>query len=328
MHDDAPPPSVSWDLLLTEGAETLRVGRGSGRENPTREAQLLLRAATGRTVEAFLRERSRAASPAEAARYREWIAARAAGVPLQHLTGRADFHEIELRCEPGVFIPRPETELLVELALQEMQQIAKSAGASFGGAGGSALPAAHASARSLVVVDVCTGTGAIAVAVASASRRADLPARIYAGDVNEAAVLLAWRNAEACGVGELLDVRTSDLLVGFADLAGRVDLLLSNPPYIDPACAETLPVEVRFGDPPLALFDPEGGIGFHRRLAREGRIFLREDGVIALEIGDDQGEAAARLLVEEGYDEVRILPDLAGRDRIARGRWRSSTRSS
>jgi len=223
-------------------------------------------------------------------------------VPLQHLIGRAEFHEIVLRIEPGVFIPRPETELLVEEAIRE----------------------AHPGA---CILDVCTGTGAVALAIAHALAVKKIPARVFAGDRNAAAVDLARRNAQSLGLESRVDVRPSDLCDSFGDLDGQVDILTANPPYVDPACAGSLPFEVRFGDPPLALFDPEGGTGFHARIADQARALLRKDGTLLLEIGEDQGARVEQILRRFGYEDVRILPDLAGRDRIARGRWSSSTRS-
>ncbi len=178
------------------------------------------------------------------------------------------------------------------------------------------------------MLDLCTGSGTVAVAVAAAAAARTPRPRIFAGDIDAAAVDLARRNAEACGVADMVEVRPSDLGAAFADLAGRVDVLVANPPYIDPACADSLPVEVRLGDPPRALYDPEGGVGFHRRIAREGRWLLAPGGRLFLEIGDDQGVKVARLLADEGYEAVRILPDLAGRDRVACGRVEPSTRSS
>ncbi len=319
-----PPASegAAWETLLARGAAVLAAGRGSGRLDPRREAEVLLREAVGRDAAAFLVERRRVASPAEASSFDDSVAARARGVPLQLLLGRAEFHEVTLRCEPGVFIPRPETETLVETALERLQ--ARAARGE----------------TDAVVLDLCTGTGAVAIAIAAAAAAmtraataaaADPPPspRVFAGDVDPSAVDLARRNAAANGLPDsAVDVRLSDLFDAFPDLVGGVDVLLANPPYVDPAAADSLPVEVRFGDPPRALFDPEGGVGFHRRIARGGRRFLRDGGLIALEIGDDQGAAACDILREAGYDEVRVIADLAGRDRVARGRWASSTRFS
>jgi release factor glutamine methyltransferase len=139
-------------------------------------------------------------------------------------------------------------------------------------------------------------------------------------------VRLARRNAERNGV--TVDVRRSDLFSAFADLEGSVDVLVANPPYIAPEERGTLPVEVRLGDPEEALFDPEGGTGFHRRIADRGRDFLRPGGTIALEIGERQGDEVRARLEELGYRDVAVLPDLAGRCRVVRGRRPTSTPSS
>lgn len=289
--------------LLDEGTQALGSGLGGSREAPRRESAMLLRAVTGLSAADLLTRRNEPVHGADAVRFQEWIEARAQGVPLQHLLGRADFHEIELRIEPGVFIPRPETELLVELALDE------------------ARPGA-------CILELCTGTGAIALAVAHALSAKNIAVQIYAGDRDPAAVDLAQRNARHLGLADRVAIRESDLAGAFADLVGTVDLLVANPPYIDPACAASLPFDVRCGDPPHALFDFEHGTGFHRQIAEQGRTLLRSGGVLILEIGDDQGSRVKLILEDLGYEDVRILPDLAGRDRIARGRWSPSTPSS
>jgi release factor glutamine methyltransferase len=315
-------PAPTWAELVEEGAAALREGPGSGRLDPRREAEILLRHAAGMDSAALLRIRGEAATAIPIARFRAWVATRAQGVPLQHLLGEASFHGIVLRVEPGVFIPRPETETLVDAAIASVWE-----------------RAAASPLREIVVLDLCTGSGTAAVAIAAAlhagaegsSSAAASHAgrvRVFAGDVDPAAVDLARRNANACAVASIVEIRVSDLAEAFADLDGRVDVLVANPPYIDPADADSLPVEVRFGDPPRALFDSEGGVGYHRRIAREGRRLLRPDGQIFLEIGDDQGVQARRILADEGYEAIRILPDLTGRARVACGRVEPSTQSS
>ena len=298
------PRARSLGELLEEGATALRSGRNPKESGePRRESAYLLRAATGMNAADLLAHREEPTPAPDAARFREWIEARARGVPLQHLVGRTEFHTIELRVEPGVFIPRPETELLVEHALAEIHDGA-------------------------CILDLCTGTGAIALAIAHALVARNMSARVCAGDRDRTAIDLAHRNALHLGLASTVDIRESDLAEAFADLTGQVDVLVANPPYIDPAFAGSLPFDVRFGDPPQALFDPEGGTGFHRRIADQGRALLRAGGAMLLEIGEDQGARVARILEDFGYVDVQILPDLAGRNRIARGRWSSSTPSS
>ncbi|NNE44889.1 MAG: methyltransferase, partial [Gemmatimonadetes bacterium] len=156
--------------------------------------------------------------------------------------------------------------------------------------------------------------------------RAESRVRVSAGDWNPRAVRLARRNAESNAVS--VEVRRSNLFSAFAGYEGTVDVLVSNPPYIHPEEEDSLPLEVRLGDPSDALFDPDGGTGFHRRIAERGRDFLRPGGFLAMEMGDQQGESVSRVLQDAGYEEVAVLPDLNRRDRIVTGRRPKSTPSS
>jgi release factor glutamine methyltransferase len=211
------------------------------------------------------------------------------GVPLQYLTGEQQFLDLVLGVAPGVFVPRPETEVLVERALEALE--------------GTAAPA---------VVDVGTGTGAIALAVKR--RRPD--ARVVATDVSDDAVAVALANASR----HVLDVEVlrGDLLAPVpADLRGRLDLVVSNPPYVTRDEYEDLPPEVR-AEPFVALV---GGTDVHRRLAAGAPSWLRAGGRLVMEIGAAQG-SEVREALESRFDEIEILPDLAGRDRVVRARLR------
>jgi len=299
--------------LVEAGAGELRWAEGCARENPRREASLLLQAAVGLDRAQMVIHGDQAAAPGAAARYWEMVRRRARGLPLQLLVGQAGFHDVTLSVEPGVFIPRPETELLVNEAARDVEALLRAETAGI-------RPAA-----SLNVLDLCTGTGAVAVALAHRFRERSRVG-VLAGDWSLRAVRLARRNAERNDVS--VDVRRSDLFSAFSDLEGRVDVLVSNPPYISPGEKDNLPVEVRLGDPEDALFDPDGGTGFHRRIAERGRAFLRAGGTLAVEIGDQQGDEVRALLEACGYVGVAVLKDLAGRDRVVRGRRPRSTPSS
>jgi release factor glutamine methyltransferase len=156
------------------------------------------------------------------------------------------------------------------------------------------------------------------VALARAFRRHP-EVSVHAGDWNPRAVRLARRNVERNGLAGRVEVRRSELFSAFADLEGSVDVLLSNPPYIAPAEADSLPLEVRVGDPGDALFDPAGGTGFHRRIAKRGLDFLADGGTLAMEMGEAQGDELLELLAGLGYEDPRVLRDLAGRERFVRG---------
>jgi release factor glutamine methyltransferase len=212
---------------------------------------------------------------------------RCAGTPLQHLTGEQSFRRLRLEVRPGVFVPRPETEVLVEHALQALGP-----------------------AEDPVVVDVGTGTGAIALAIKQ--ERPDTV--VYATDLSPEAVELTRANATRLE----LDVRVleGELLEPLPpELRGWVDLVVSNPPYLSPDEFEDLPLEVR-ADPEIAL---AGDVEVIERLAGQATRWLRDGGVLALEIGASQGPPVAEILAR-GYADVRVEPDLAGRDRVVLAR--------
>jgi release factor glutamine methyltransferase len=257
-----------------------------GVESPERSAEFLLMHVLG-TTRAGLYARANDLSAAEARAFGRALCQRCSGVPLQHLTGEQRFMDLALRVRPGVFIPRPETEVLVEAALDVL----------------GAVP-------SPVVVDVGTGTGAIALAIS----RTRPEARVTATDVSPEAVALARENAERLGLS--VDVVEGDLMESVpADLKGAVDLVVSNPPYVTIEEYESLPEEVK-ADPRDALV---GGVELHGRLVEECVGWLRVGGWLVVEIGADQGREV-RALFEDRLAEVAVLPDLAGRDRVVRGR--------
>jgi release factor glutamine methyltransferase len=257
-----------------------------GVEGPLATAEALLMSILG-TDRAGLYVRREGLDSGAARQFGRALCRRCAGTPLQHLTGEQRFLDLDLAVKPGVFVPRPETEGLVEAALDALD--------------GSQAP---------LVIDVGTGTGAIALSIAA--RRPD--ATVMATDLSKAAVALARRNATRLGLD--VTVWPGDLLTPVpVELHARLSLLVSNPPYVDRAAYDSLPLDVR-ADPYEALV---GGTEFHRRLAEEAPVWLGPGGWLVLEIGDDQGDRV-RDLVAAHLTEVEVLPDLAGRDRVVRGR--------
>ncbi|KSW21520.1 peptide chain release factor N(5)-glutamine methyltransferase [Cellulomonas sp. B6] len=219
---------------------------------------------------------------------------RRAREPLQHILGSTVFRYVTLRVEPGVFVPRPETETVAQLAIDEAAALAARG------------------ARPLVV-DLCTGTGAIAVAVDT-----EVPAsRVVAVDLSDAAVGLARANAGAVGTADLRveqgDVRDPALL---AELDGTVDVLVSNPPYIPPD-AVPLDPEVRDHDPDLALYGGGAdGLDVPRAVIVAAARLLTDGGLLVMEHAEVQGEAARAAAAATGaFTDVRTLPDLTGRER-------------
>jgi release factor glutamine methyltransferase len=262
--------------------------RSRGVEAPHRTAEILMSwvLETGR-VGLFLRTENLGAT--EAGMLRDALSLRSMGVPLQYVVGEQQFMDVVLEVTPGVFIPRPETERLVEVALESL------AGRSY--------PTA---------VDVGTGSGAIAIAI----KREVPAARVIATDVSRTAVDVARRNAARLELQ--VDVLFGDLLEPVSgDLRGAVDLIVSNPPYVTREEYETVASEVR-AEPSEALV---GGIEFHQRLSESAPEWLAPGGWVVVEIGSSQGEAVSRIFGQR-LSDVEVLTDLAGRDRVVRGRRR------
>ena len=271
--------------VLTRAAERLRE---AGVASPEHDAAELLAHVLGT-------ERSRLAlvddvGAAQLATYDALLDRRARREPLQHLTGTAWFRHVSVQVGPGVFTPRPETELLAGWAIE-------AAGAF----------------ESPVVVDLCTGSGVIAKSVAD-----EVPgARVYAVELDEAAYAWAVRNLDGLDV----DVRQGDLASAFDDLLGQVDVAVCNPPYVPLEAWESVAPEARDHDPHLALFSGADGLDAIRVLAVRAAELLRPGGVVGVEHADVQGESVPAVLAATGrWSEIRDHPDLTGRARFTTAR--------
>ncbi len=231
----------------------------------------------------------------DAAAYAVLLARRASREPLQHLLGRAWFRTVELAVGPGVFVPRPETELLAGWALERLAELAERDGAA------------------PVVVDLGTGSGAIAAALV-----AELPrAEVHAVELDPDAFGWAERNLAGTGV----DLRRGDLADAFDDLVGTVDVVVSNPPYVPLEAWESVAAEARDHDPHLALFSGADGLDAVRVLTHRAAVLLRPGGWVGVEHADVQGESVPALLAGTGrFEQVRDHADLAGRARFTTAR--------
>ena len=233
-------------------------------------------------------------TPAQTQAYDVLVARRAAREPLQHLTGTAAFRHVELAVGPGVFVPRPETELLAGWAVEQAQAVVDAG-------------------RVPVVVDLCTGSGAIALSVAT-----EVPAaEVHAVELGEPAHAWAVRNLTGSGV----DLRHGDMTDAFPDLDGAVDVVVCNPPYIPLEAFESVAPEARDHDPELALFSGDDGLVAMRILERVAARLLRPAGVAGAEHADVQGESAPAVFAATGrWCDVRDHRDLAGRPRFLTAR--------
>ena len=230
-------------------------------------------------------------TPAQVAEYEALVARRAAREPLQHITGRAPFHHLELSVGPGVFVPRPETELLVEEALGVLRLTEKT--------------------NAPRVVDLCTGSGAIAAAVKS-----ELPnAQVFAVELSEEAIPYARKNLESLGV----HLVQGDALTALTELAGRFDAVLSNPPYIPSANVPADP-EAALHDPEMALYGGGAdGMQMPSAIAARAYELLAPGGFFMMEHDDTQEEAVAELLARVGFERCYPVRDLNGRPRHSAG---------
>jgi release factor glutamine methyltransferase len=234
------------------------------------------------------------------------LSRRAAGVPTQHLTGRQEFWGLELEVSPDVLIPRPETEHLIEVALDRLAVREIRAGRP---------PLLNG--ENVTLVDVGTGSGCIAIALAK-----ELPAAtIYATDISEPALEIARRNAARHGFSDRTQFTKSNLLQSFSSHGVPAamlsfDLIISNPPYIGLQEAASLPIEVREHEPHMALFGGEEGYELYGALIPQAAMHLKPGGLLVLELGFNSLSAVEPLLDPGEWTNVSITDDLAGIPRV------------
>jgi release factor glutamine methyltransferase len=276
---------VRTSTVRRQGAALLR---DAGVASPERDADLLLAHVLGVGLGRLPLVDDLSAEQHE--QYVALLARRSTREPLQHLTGTAAFRHVELAVGPGVFVPRPETELLAGWAVEQASVL-----------------------DSPVVVDLCTGSGAIARAVADEVPAAD----VHAVELDEGA--LAWAERNLAGTG--VDLRHGDLATAFDDLLGAVDVVVCNPPYIPLEAWESVAAEARDHDPHLALFSGQDGLDAIRVLEQRAALLLRPGGVVGAEHADVQGESAPDVFAASGrWVDVADHRDLAGRARYVTAR--------
>ncbi len=273
-------------------AETTARLAAAGCVSAEAEARWLLEEALGISPGTLPARRAERLPPAAATRLERMVARRVAGEPLQYVTGWAPFGPLRLEVGPGVFVPRPETEIVAERAARHL---------------------AESGRRPPVAVDLCTGSGAIACFLAE-----EVPgARVLATEIDPGALVWARRNLRGRPV-ELLEGDLDEPLP--ADLEGGVDVLVANVPYVPASAMRLLPRDVHEHEPRLALEGGPDGLDVLRRVVARAPHWLAPGGWLVCEIGADQGEAAAALLEEQRLVAVGVRPDLAGRDRVVEGR--------
>lgn len=275
--------------LLKEGASILKE---AGSPSAYLDAQILLCHIAGLSKVDIIRDRDKSLGEDISERFFQLIEERKMGKPIQYITGHQEFMGLDFYVHENVLIPRPDTEILVE----KVSQLLKNK-------------------ENLEIADVCTGTGAIAVSLAYY-----IPdSFVYASDISHHAVECCRRNIDKHGLESRMKLLQGDLLEPLFEegLEGRLDALVSNPPYISKNDMETLPLSVRGFEPHLALYGGGEGLDFYIKILKDAARLLKKGGLLAFEIGYDQGPALTKLIEDKGsYRDIRIEKDLAGLDRV------------
>jgi len=285
---------------LKEGMARLRAANVSSH---TLAAELLLMHALGRDRTWLYTHPEAPLEADQAQQYLALIARRAAGEPVQYLTGKQEFWGLEFKVTPAVLIPRPETEHVMEVAL-----------ARLGPRGFKVHLDTGAPRETLRVADVGTGTGCLAVALAY-----ELPhAEIFATDISAPVLEIARENAVRHKVADRVNFMQADLLEPFVSASERFDLIVSNPPYVARADAAKLQREVRDHEPHAALFGGLSGTEIYARLIEQAGSLLRSGGLLVVELGYNSADHVRSILtLENGWTNVAFTNDLAGIPRVA-----------
>jgi release factor glutamine methyltransferase len=283
-------------------------------------AELLLLHVLGRDRTWLYAHPEESVSEAIAERFQALIARRATGEPTQHLTGKQEFWGLEFEVTPDVLIPRPETEHVIEVALDRLALREVRAGRPQTTKG-----------EGFLIADIGTGSGCLAIALAK-----ELPrAIVYATDISPGALVVARRNAVRHGVAERVEFEQYNLLDGMsggrarlavslqgklshsaADALDGFDLIVSNPPYVGRHETETLPIEVQRHEPEIALYGGEEGYELYANLISQAARYLKPGGILVLELGHNSLPAVRPLLDAPAWTNVGVTNDLAGIPRV------------
>ena len=318
-------PNETWTVRsILEWIEGYLAGHGD--ENPRLSAQWLVADALSCSRMQLFLDMDRPLTPDERATLRGYTKRRAAGEPLQYITGKTAFRHIDVKVRSGVLIPRPETEVLVSEALAllpapEKPQEAYEAllASKMSDIEDEEEPFSDRERDELLVADICTGSGCIACSMAYEHPLV----RVVATDLSPTAVALARENVSALGLEDRISVVECDLGAGVREsLVGSFDLVVSNPPYVPTSVLDDIPDEVAGHEPQLALDGGADGLDVFRRIVAWSRSALKPGGGLAVELHETCLDAAADLARESGFVDVAIVEDLAGRPRVLVARAR------
>lgn len=263
----------------------------AGIEEAALDARLLLEYVCGTNRNDLLVHGDREVEETLRNRYFENIGKRKSRIPLQHITGMQEFMGLTFQVNEHVLIPRQDTEILVEEVMRKLQDGSR-------------------------ILDMCTGSGCILISLLHYSNHC----MGVGADISKDALQVAGQNgAGLLPADKQPEFVESDL---FEKIEGRFDIIVSNPPYIRTAVIDTLMPEVKNFEPMQALDGMEDGLFFYRKIVQQAEKYLASEGSLYFEIGHDQGEAVAGLMKDAGYEDVSIIKDYAGLDRVVYGTLR------
>lgn len=292
VSDNVSPQTESWTISRVLGWATEDFKK-KGLESPRVEAELLLGAILKLDRVRLIVSGQKPLSPDELSAFKKFIQRRRSGEPSAYILGKREFFGREFFVNPSVLIPRPDTEILVEEALERTAH-------------------RNLSGRAL---DLCTGTGCVALSFALSRRTWQTTGT----DISEAALAVARRNAEKCGAVWGVRWIPGDLFDALGETE-RFELVMANPPYIPRAELEELEPDVKDFEPRSALDGGEDGLDFYPRLLEGARRHLVPGGVLALEVGAGQAGGVQQLFDEFGFTDVRRKKDYGGHERVISGR--------
>ena len=267
------------------------------------DAEYLLSHVLGCNRKDLLIHPERVLTSDEMERFRGFIERRGRREPVQYIIGEVEFRGLLLKVNRDVLIPRPETELLVEEAINSIE------GRDISGQG-----------KDITALDLCAGSGCIAISIAR-----ELPcSRIYAVDISEGAIDIARENAERYGVGDRIIFLPGDMYEAIEPLGldGEIDLIISNPPYVSLKEMAQLQPEIREYEPESALYGGEDGLDFYRSIIDEAPFYLSNGGLLIMEIGYGEAERVKDLIEQEDvFEHIEVKKDLAGIERLIKGTY-------
>lgn len=266
----------------------------AGFENGKNESRDLYRFRFGLSQREFLMEWQKSREYEDCEAYFSLLDRRASGEPLQYITGKQNFYGYDIHVEPGVLIPRLDSESVVEKALEVIQK-----------------------KKYRTVLDLCTGSGALGIAIAKEAK----DVKVTLSDKSSVAVKIAKKNVENLSLDKDCKVVEGNLFEPFKGMFGtqKFDIIISNPPYIPTQVIKTLDADVKDHEPMEALDGGKDGLDFYKEIIASAKNYLKKKGSIVFEIGHDQAEAVGALLKEAGFSEVDIYKDMAGKDRTVVG---------